>query len=1036
MKIRRIVSVVALAGSSAAFGATKVSIVPREATIPSCGCATFQLFLEDTASSGFPLRVFQMTLPGAAEPVGTASGVVEHTPIVPAVRSTGVGCLDDQSPCVNVLNPDYVFAPSNQALASKDAGPPPRFGALGLTPNDAVDVTVPRYLGELVYCASPGASGDFAVNLVDIGGASFLRIQIDPDAVDDLPFAVDVPGATIHVVELAGAVFVDRSAVDGANLGSDWSNAFVDLQTAIAYGACSGSVADEVWVASAGGSPYTPTGAGGDRAASFELVSGLALYGGFTGTETNRNQRDPALNETILSGDLDGNDGPGLTGNDENSYHVLRAEHVDASALIDGFTITGGNADGATAPDDGGGGMYVSRGGPTITGCTFVLNTGGRGGGMLAAAAAPTVNDSIFTGNVAANGGGVYSANAAAPRFSGCAFIDNSSLGAGGGLYNSQDTQPQLFSCTLRQNTAVGDGGGMFNTASSPTLSECVVLANAASNGGGIANQNGSSLSAFDSVFAANTAAGGGGAIGNSLNSSVSAVGCVFSGNQSARGGAVAGEDGGAIALINSVCHGNSATQEGGAVYAGLGSVASVTNTILWGDTAPLGAELAATGAAILRVAHCDATGGEAAVHVAAATLLWEDGNIDAPPLFVDSDGADDAAGSPDDDFRLRSGSPCIDAGSNTIDQTVAGSIPDAAIHKGGYAVPLTDTDVWKQASLFVGDAYFGNRQGGGADLRLTAGVGSVIVIDVLQVADEAAAESEYVAIDLGDPDVEDGITHPQPPDGTTVVTTAGLRFCRSNLDPLEDRFIYFAVDDAFAVDGSRPGVVVSIEYFDFGFGVLGLQYDANPWALRPLPQADFDGNERVVGDVVDIGAFEFRPVAVSAAGPRYLRATPAYGAEPVALLVTSVDEPCVESYAQAPTFVGGVEVSRLGASPIFMAPMDWGTIHISDTAILPDTSYSVVTETAGGALSATVTVTTWSWTDANHSGTGTDFDDILCVLNGFAGDFLDPCMFFGTDLEAGITNGVIDFDDVVAALSAFAGNTYFDNPEHVDPCP
>ena len=229
MEIRRIVSIVALAGSSAAFGATKVSIVPREATIPSCGCATFQLFLEDTASSGFPMRLYQMTLPGAAEPIGTASGVVEHTPVAPAVRSTGVGCLDDQSPCVDTLNPDYVFAPPNQAIASKDPGPPPRFGALGLTPDDAVDVTVPRYLGELVYCASPGASGDFVVNLVDIGGASFLRIQIDPDAVEDLPFAVDVPGATIHVVELSGAVFVDQSAVEGANLGSDWSNAFIDL---------------------------------------------------------------------------------------------------------------------------------------------------------------------------------------------------------------------------------------------------------------------------------------------------------------------------------------------------------------------------------------------------------------------------------------------------------------------------------------------------------------------------------------------------------------------------------------------------------------------------------------------------------------------------------------------------------------------------------------------------------------------------------------------------------------------------------------
>ena len=110
--------------------------------------------------------------------------------------------------------------------------------------------------------------------------------------------------------------------------------------------------------------------------------------------------------------------------------------------------------------------------------------------------------------------------------------------------------------------------------------------------------------------------------------------------------------------------------------------------------------------------------------------------------------------------------------------------------------------------------------------------------------------------------------------------------------------------------------------------------------------------------------------------------------------------------------------------------------IDMGTTKVIATRTFARETETAGGALSAAVTVTTWSWTDANHSGIGTDFDDILCVLNGFAGDFFGPCAFFGADLEAGVTNGVIDFDDVVAALDAFAGNSYFDNPEHVDPCP
>ena len=86
--------------------------------------------------------------------------------------------------------------------------------------------------------------------------------------------------------------------------------------------------------------------------------------------------------------------------------------------------------------------------------------------------------------------------------------------------------------------------------------------------------------------------------------------------------------------------------------------------------------------------------------------------------------------------------------------------------------------------------------------------------------------------------------------------------------------------------------------------------------------------------------------------------------------------------------------------------------------------------------LSTPSIAVTWAWADANNSGGPVDFDDILCVLNAFAGSFEGACSFFGSDLEAGVTNVTVDFDDILAALNAFAGDQYLDNPNHVDPCP
>ena len=90
----------------------------------------------------------------------------------------------------------------------------------------------------------------------------------------------------------ADVIYV-HSGANGTNDGSSWSNAYIGLPQAL-VNCVSG---DEVWVA---GGVYTPV----DADHSLNLVNGVGLYGGFSGIETNREQRNPAVNPTILSGDI------------------------------------------------------------------------------------------------------------------------------------------------------------------------------------------------------------------------------------------------------------------------------------------------------------------------------------------------------------------------------------------------------------------------------------------------------------------------------------------------------------------------------------------------------------------------------------------------------------------------------------------------------------------------------------------------------------------------------------------------------------
>lgn len=241
--------------------------------------------------------------------------------------------------------------------------------------------------------------------------------------------------------------------------GKSWENSYIDLQTALAV-SVSG---DEIWVAKGTYYPHTSNVPGdmASRFESFQMKNGVSIFGGFTGDESELNQRDIQANKTILSGDI------GIVDDySDNLYHVFfhpEGINLDSTAVLDGFTITGGNADGSDFPIDSGGGMYNYSSSPTLNNCTFIGNMGQVGGG------------------------GMFNWGSS-PALTNCLFIDNIGVDYGGGMYNYDSSSPILTNCTFSGNTG-GQGGGVFNHSSSLSLTNCIIWENRATNELGSANE-------------------------------------------------------------------------------------------------------------------------------------------------------------------------------------------------------------------------------------------------------------------------------------------------------------------------------------------------------------------------------------------------------------------------------------------------------------------------------------------------------------------------------------------------------------------
>ncbi|MBW1998292.1 MAG: right-handed parallel beta-helix repeat-containing protein [Deltaproteobacteria bacterium] len=335
-------------------------------------------------------------------------------------------------------------------------------------------------------------------------------------------------------------VYVDGKRVHSGD-GKTWDTAYRSLTAALKDAAKDGA---QVFVAAG---TYKPSKEG--RSASFELAPGVRVFGGFSGTERSLRERSPEKNSTILSGDIGRPDY-----RMDNSYHVV----VGADgALIDGFTITGGFADGLAFESHGGGMINYRRApqgpprGPRtgfsteVRNCRFVENYARDGGAVYSYDRGnPRFVNCLFENNWADYGGAVLDRVGVQGKYEGCLFKDNRAQWAGGAIYLDYGSRPEFTDCafignrvsaghggavftasrasqlentvaTFRRcrfegNAAEGDGGGAaFTDHSIAGLERCEISRNRSGrNGGGIAVTGGSEVRRIDVTFSGNRARG------------------------------------------------------------------------------------------------------------------------------------------------------------------------------------------------------------------------------------------------------------------------------------------------------------------------------------------------------------------------------------------------------------------------------------------------------------------------------------------------------------------------------------------------
>ena len=359
-----------------------------------------------------------------------------------------------------------------------------------------------------------------------------------------------------------------RANVGTSGDGCTWNTAYKYLQDALDDARTSGGSVTEIRVADGDGQRYYPHQTFADpdgselefpRTVSFELIEGVTLLGGYPADGGTARNSNPETNGVVLSGDIDGDNSL-----DGNSYSVVKG----ASTTLDGFTITGGNADGGCQEPNKGGGIFSSGNSLTINNCYIVGNTATDNGcGIYFYGGVLNCNDCIFKNNP-----------------------ETRTWVSGGAIY-ALSSNTTIANCRFENNLVDDCGGAIHVGIGTLNVEHSVFIGNECGwNGGAISFSNSTGSTISNSTFTKNTSGRQGGVLYcDASTGQHNIVNTVFFGNKAENGGALyySYTDASNAQVLNCSFSKNHSIAAGGGLYVHPASAtaSSVVNCIFWYNT-------------------------------------------------------------------------------------------------------------------------------------------------------------------------------------------------------------------------------------------------------------------------------------------------------------------------------------------------------------------------------------------------------------------------------------------------------------------